>query len=256
MMRATRWTAALAGAVVMTMTASTASAATVVTVSGDGQAGWLFNRDTSTSTPYEFTAREASIGSGSLYVRPIVNVDPKDKFIAEQFVDAPAGDFAGVSYDFLVDSDPADYVHFYLNVYVELPGGADDYYDCRFDFVPSYALVDAFTTFSVDRDTVATNVRAVNDGVGACPSTLGELPADATVEVLALNVGDTGFNDTGASGYLDNVVVDVAGSTTIYDFELAPGGKDECKSGGWQAFGFANQGSCVASVQANERAGK
>jgi hypothetical protein len=36
---------------------------------------------------------------------------------------------------------------------------------------------------------------------------------------------------------------------------LAPLAKDDCKSGGFEAEGFSNQGRCVASVQANERAG-
>lgn len=36
----------------------------------------------------------------------------------------------------------------------------------------------------------------------------------------------------------------------------APETKDDCKKGGWEAFGFRNQGQCVSSVQANENAGK
>jgi hypothetical protein len=34
-----------------------------------------------------------------------------------------------------------------------------------------------------------------------------------------------------------------------------PLAKDDCKSGGYESEGFSNQGRCVASVQANERAG-
>lgn len=34
----------------------------------------------------------------------------------------------------------------------------------------------------------------------------------------------------------------------------APGDKDQCKKGGYEAFGFENQGQCVASLQANENA--
>jgi hypothetical protein len=30
---------------------------------------------------------------------------------------------------------------------------------------------------------------------------------------------------------------------------LVPVSKDDCKDGGWRAFGFRNQGQCVASVQ-------
>lgn len=36
----------------------------------------------------------------------------------------------------------------------------------------------------------------------------------------------------------------------------APGDKDDCKQGGFEAFGFANQGQCVASIEANENANR
>jgi len=42
-------------------------------------------------------------------------------------------------------------------------------------------------------------------------------------------------------------------------FNTMPSGPttaDDCKGGGFEKFGFANQGQCVASVNANERAGK
>lgn len=32
---------------------------------------------------------------------------------------------------------------------------------------------------------------------------------------------------------------------------VLPGNKDECKNGGWEAFGFRNQGQCIASLQGN-----
>lgn len=34
-----------------------------------------------------------------------------------------------------------------------------------------------------------------------------------------------------------------------------PGNKDDCKNGGWQTFGFRNQGQCVASIVSNGNAG-
>lgn len=37
---------------------------------------------------------------------------------------------------------------------------------------------------------------------------------------------------------------------------VGPGSKDDCKNGGWEAFGYRNQGQCVASVQAAAPAGK
>lgn len=58
------------------------------TAAGENQPGWMFNRDTSTDTPFYFTSTEASIGSGSLYVSPITNTEDgnNDKFISELFL--------------------------------------------------------------------------------------------------------------------------------------------------------------------------
>jgi hypothetical protein len=250
------WTATAATLGVLALTASSVTAATVVRLDENGDGDWLFNRDASTSTPYRFTTDAASTGDGSLFVDPIGS-SPSDKFIAEQFVDTTAGAFESVSYDFSVASGSATaYQQFYLNVYVEMPGGTANYYDCRYDFVPSAAEPAGFTTFTVDRTMVPTHVRAVNDGVGACTPTLDGLPGDAVIEVLALNVGDTTAGDAGVSGYLDNVVVAVGGETTIYDFEAPLTSPDQCKQGGWQQFGFTNQGRCVASLVASSHANK
>lgn len=38
--------------------------------------------------------------------------------------------------------------------------------------------------------------------------------------------------------------------------EAAPQTKDVCKDGGWEEYGFRNQGQCIASLMANENAGK
>ena len=77
-------TAALfAVALSISLTASAATSTVVVTgdtAAGVNQPGWLFNRDLSTSTPYEFNYDAASVGVGSLYV-------DKDKTI--QLVDTP-----------------------------------------------------------------------------------------------------------------------------------------------------------------------
>ena len=37
---------------------------------------------------------------------------------------------------------------------------------------------------------------------------------------------------------------------------VAPEVRDQCQDGGWETFGFGNQGECIASLMANERAGK
>lgn len=73
---------------------------------------------------------------------------------------------------------------------------------------------------------------------------------------IAINVGQSTASDEGTSGYVDNVVVTSAGTTTVYDFEVPPTAKDDCKKGGYVNFGFDNQGECIASLQANDNAGK
>ena len=73
------------------------------TAAGENQPGWLFNRDISTSTPFEFSNAAASIGSGSLYVLPISSA-PADKFIGEFFMLSPIADVTSISYDFRIGS--------------------------------------------------------------------------------------------------------------------------------------------------------
>jgi hypothetical protein len=191
------------------------------TAEGYNQPGWLFNRDTNTSTPFEFNDDQASIGEGSLHVLPI-GEDPADKFIAEYFYLDLVDDFNSISYDFLIGSGgvESDAKHFYLNVYTNLPeSDPNNFYDCRFDFVPSVGSLTDFTTFTVDKATTAAHVQ----GAG-CPTAtegLGGLPAGSTIRAFSINVGDTSANDQGLDGYLDNVVVSRAGLIATYDFEPA-----------------------------------
>jgi hypothetical protein len=41
-----------------------------------------------------------------------------------------------------------------------------------------------------------------------------------------------------------------AGDITVVDAQPLPTTKDQCKNGGWQQFGFANQGQCISFVAA------
>ena len=68
---------------------------------------------------------------------------------------------------------------------------------------------------------------------------------------LATTVGGVGYQwFTFASGTFD---VD----NQLLEFvTIGPASKDDCKNGGFESFGYDNQGQCVASVQANEAAGK
>jgi hypothetical protein len=45
-----------------------------------------------------------------------------------------------------------------------------------------------------------------------------------------------------------------SGSITVTDAPALPTTKDDCKHGGWAAFGFRNQGQCVKSVVAPPKA--
>lgn len=255
--------ALLVGALLVTGLAGTAAADTTVRVTGDtvdAEGGWWFNRDTSTSTPYEFTMEEASIGGGSLHVLPIdsladdgATVDAKDKFIGELFL---SSDLAAldVSVDYLLGPDStANQV--YVNVYAIDPGSpAGKYYDCRFDYVADGSNAEVWQTLAFGQATPATHVATSGTRASGvpCPSTLAEMPTGSQVRVVSVNFGDTSTNDTGMSAYFDNVVV----SGTTYDFEVPVAVKDACKDGGYAAYGFDNQGACVSSLQADEKAGK
>ncbi len=54
---------------------------------------------------------------------------------------------------------------------------------------------------------------------------------------------DAGFRQALANG--DIAVVDAQ----------SPASKDDCKDGGWESFGFANQGQCIAFVNHRRAAG-
>ncbi|CAN5663847.1 hypothetical protein BH23CHL2_BH23CHL2_10410 [soil metagenome] len=248
-------------AALLMLVVSGSAADTTVVVSGDtaggeNQPGWLFNRDPNNVTPFEFNFDEASIGAGSLNVLPISANGP-DKFIGEYFYLGTVEDFDSVSYDFLIGDggDASDANQFYLNVYANLPTSAvTAFYDCRFDYIPSSGSTLDFSTFSIDKTTIADNVKARNNAV--CPMTLENLPAGSTIRMFSLNVGDTNANDAGLDGYLDNVILSSDGMTTTFDFDPAPQTKDDCKNGGWQdyeAYDFKNEGECVSFVASNGR---
>lgn len=253
--------ALFAVALSISLSASAATSTVVVTgdtAAGNNQPGWLFNRDVTTATPYEFNTDAASIGTGSLYVEPI-GANASDKFIGENFVLAPVADVNSISYDFKIGAGgaEADKVHFYMNVYANF-GESDDlkFYDCRYNVVPTVGSTGGFTTVTFD-PTQAYPV-TTRGGAEASPHTCPAVPADmdtlspgSTIRVFSLNVGDTSTNDVGLDGYLDNVVVDASGDVVTYDFEpaLSPSSKDECKKDGWKTFNspaFRNQGQCVS----------
>lgn len=240
-----------------------ANTVTTVIVSGDTfdlseYSGWLFNRDMSTQTPYIFISDEASTGSGSLYVEPITNSinGNSDKFIGELFLNEEIAGIGSISYDFLIGSGgtAADANHFYFNVYANFgESDFDKYYDCRYNVVPATGSTSDWTTITFD-PTQSYPV-TTRGGVSASPYTCPSVPADmdnlssgSTIRMVAMNVGDTSGNDQDLDGYYDNVVVSLDDGTTIYDFEPSPAEKGDCKKGGWEDYGFKNQGQCIQYV--------
>ncbi len=198
------------------------------TSAGENLPGWMFNRDTSTMTPFEFNTDQASIGTGSLYVKPI-GATSSDKFIGEYFLNAPIADVDSVSYDFMIGSGgvATEEEQFYMNVYANF-GVSDDlkFYDCRYDVVPTVGSTIGFTTVTFD-PTVAYPV-TTRGGASASPFTCPSVPADmdtlsasSTIRMFALTVGDTSASDVGLEGYLDNVVVVMGANATTYNFDPA-----------------------------------
>jgi hypothetical protein len=190
------------------------------TAAGENQPGWLFNRDTSTATPFEFSTDQASIGSGSLYVKPIGGANPNDKFIAENFLAKPVDQLNSIAYDFLIGAggSAADANEFYLNVYANIDD-TSNYYDCRFDYVTAAGSTADFTTATFAPTDTPAHVQKRGTRIASCPATLAGMPAGSYVRAFAVNVGDKTASDAGLDGYLDKVVVDAVGEKTTYDFE-------------------------------------
>lgn len=265
----------LGGVTVAALAADSTVVVTGDTAAAENQPGWLFNRDTSTDTPYEFNEDQASIGTGSLYVLPI-GANAADKFIGENFINSPIADVNSISYDFLIGSGgvATQEEQFYMNVYANFGVSADDkFYDCRYNVVPTVGSVAGFTTVTFD-PTQAYPV-TTRGGASASPFVCPAVPADmdllsagSNIRAFALNVGDTSASDVGLDGYLDNVVVGLDSGVTTYDFELnaptptptptpivgPPANKNACKNDGWKTFNnptFKNQGQCVSYTNHN-----
>lgn len=213
------------------------------TSAGENQPGWLFNRDVKTATPFSFDDDASQIGDGALHVLPIANdydgvfgdckggVDQTgcNKFIAEYFPDTLMGDLESFSYDFNIGSggDASDENEFYLNVYANFGDSASpttNFYDCRYNVVPTTGVVGSWTTVTFDPDETYPVAKWGESGSEhACPASPGDMGDDAVIRAFAINLGDTSNNDTGLDGYFDNVVKVVNEEsnthTTTYDFE-------------------------------------
>ncbi len=239
------------------------------TSTGENQPGWLFNRDVTTSTPFEFNTASSSVGTGSLYVKPI-GINASDKFVAENFINSPISDVNAISYDFKIGSGgtAASANQFYMNVYANF-GVSDDlkYYDCRYNVVPTIGSTSGFTTVTFDPTQsypVATR-GGLTPSPFACPSIPADmnlLSAGSNIRMFQLNVGDTSASDVGLDGYLDKVVVSKVYDSTTFNFDpipvvviKTPTNEKQCKKDGWKNLTdengkpFKNQGQCVSWVE-------
>lgn len=230
--------------------------------------GWMFNRDIANATPIAFNTDAPKIGVGSLYVLPI-GATPAHKFVGENFINTPIVNVNSVSYDFKIGTGGVDTKEeqFYMNVYANF-GVSDDlkFYDCRYSVIPTVGSVAGFTTVTFD-PTLAypvatrTGASASPFACPASPAAMDALSPGSNIRMFALNLGDTTAVDLGLDGYFDNVVVDLDGGVTTYDFEptLTPVSKEGCKDDGWKSFNtptFKNQGECVSFVTSNPNSGK
>lgn len=202
------------------------------TSAGENQPGWLFNRDTSTQTPFEFNREAASTGKGSLFVLPIENNSNgnSDKFIGELFLLTDIASISSLSYDFKIGAPSADVEEqFYMSVYANFgTSDATKYYDCRYNVVPTVGSTDAFTTVTFDPTqsypvTTRTGGQASPFACPSVPADMNNLSDGSSIRAIALNVGDTSGNDMGVSGFLDTVKVVTKDAldmhTVTYDFE-------------------------------------
>lgn len=212
-------------------TSGAARTNTVVVVTGNTSAGenlpgWMFNRDLSTTTPYQFSTAQSSIGVGSLNILPIGS-NASDKFIAENFINAPIADVTSIAYDFRIGSGgvSTEEEQFYMNVYANF-GVSDDlkFYDCRYNVIPTVGSTGGFTTVTFDLTqaypvTTRGGASASPYACPAIPADMNNLSAGSNIRAFAINVGDTSTSDVGLDGYLDKVVVGKVNGITTYDFE-------------------------------------
>ena len=100
------------------------------------------------------------------------------------------------------------------------------------------------------------------DNGGALAVDLNLLDADGDVlfTETRTNAADTIGGAVGGNRYgwftfvtVEDLAID---NHKLYMTPTNPVSKDECTDGAWEGFGFKNQGQCIASIQANEKAGK
>jgi hypothetical protein len=223
------------------------------TAAGENSPGWLFNRDLVNATPIEFNTDEMVIGDGALYVLPLSNSDAPRKFIGEYFWQGLIADLEDFSYDFKIGAggDASDDNEFYLNVYANFGSSAlTNYYDCKYDVVPTTGSTGSFTTVTFD-PTSTYPVVTRGSSLHTCPASpadMDTLSTGSTIRAFSINTGDTSLADADLDGYFDNVVVDTTTKITTFDFEAEEEvilGCTDDSATNYDSDATENDGSCV-----------
>jgi hypothetical protein len=100
--------------------------------------------------------------------------------------------------------------------------------------------------FRDDNGVLAVDLNLLDASGAVVYSTTRSDPADVMTNVGGNRYG--WFPVASGSFVIDNQV--------LYVLTHEPATKDDCRQGGYEDFGFPNQGACIASVVANENAGK
>ena len=241
-----------AGATMITAAGASATDHEVVVVTGNtvdttvfheselapDDTGWWFERDQSNVTGHTFT-------DDGIYVD--VGGDVGEKFIAENFLFQRVSEVGEISYEYM--SDEVD-SQFYINVYVNheaAPSG--DWYDCRYNYT-TVTTTDGVKSINTSGDAASV---ASRNGT-ACPASLADSPTDSFVRAYSINVGDTNALDLLPATIMSSTA---GGITYVFQAEQQMAVDiSDCQNGGYEAFEFRNQGQCVASIKANDNAGK
>lgn len=155
-----------------------------------------------------------------------------------------------------------DSITYYAARVGTIPSGEDDY-ALRFLMVDTHDVV-TWVSDEVVPDSVGVHTLPLDEPVGVTVgSNLAVYFKYAGVVPYSFDLG------AGTAKYeADNAGLPEVGDTLEYipdewrnyfysmNAQITAASPDICKDGGWESYGYANQGQCIASVVANDRAGK
>jgi hypothetical protein len=141
-----------------------------------------------------------------------------------------------------------------------------DYYAERAGSV-QFILVDATDTVTWVSDVFTANAAGAQTATLSAPA---GVTAGSNLGVYSLNAGVVSFSYDGTASPAEfenygagvpavgETLTYVGSSARVYSMnaQITATSPDICKNGGWEAYGYRNQGQCIASVVANDHAGK